>query len=95
MDFPEDLGKRIVAAARLAVMLHVQREILEESTSGGTGNGIDGVETFGGAAMDGGVITPLSALQSAGALMGGKRLPAGGTAFGAAGGARAADREAA
>jgi hypothetical protein len=45
--------------------------------------------------MDGGVITPLSALQSAGALMGGKRLPAGGTAFGAAGGARAADREAA
>jgi hypothetical protein len=88
MDFPEDLGKRIVAAARLAVLLHVQRDAIEQLIPGGTGFPIDGVELFGGAAMDGGAKTPSSAQYRAGA-------PGEGNAFSGAGGARDSEREAA
>ena len=37
MDFPEDLGQRIVEATRLAVMLHIQHSLHLESIPGGTG----------------------------------------------------------
>ena len=67
MEFPEDLGQRIVEATRLAVTLHVQKSL--EFIPGGTGRKIGGVGFFGGAATDGGDITPLSAQFSrAGAL---------------------------
>ncbi len=42
MDFPEDIGQRIVEAARLAVTLHIQRSLLLESFPGGTGRAIGG-----------------------------------------------------
>lgn len=72
MEFPEDLGQRIVEATRLAVMLHIERSLGLEFIPGGTGRQIDGVGVLGGAATDGGDITPLSAqLFSAGALAGG------------------------
>jgi len=83
MDFPEDLGQRIVEATRLAVMLHIQHSLQMESFPGGTGRttGRAGLP-IGGAAMDGGDITPRPARSSrAGPL--------------AAGGASAAEREAA
>jgi hypothetical protein len=67
MDFPEDIGQRIVEATRLAVMLHIQHSLQMESFPGGTGRRagdaglpIGGVDFFGGAAMDGGDITPRS-----------------------------------
>ena len=54
MDFPEDLGQRIVEATRLAVMLHIQHSLHLESFPGGTGraNGgamIDRARAAGGA----------------------------------------------
>jgi hypothetical protein len=63
MDFPEDLGQRIVEATRLAVMLHIQNSLGLEFIPGGTGREIGGVGLFGGAATDGGDITPPSALD--------------------------------
>jgi hypothetical protein len=42
MDFPEDIGQRIVEATRLAVMLHVQHSLHLESIPGGTGRAIGG-----------------------------------------------------
>jgi hypothetical protein len=88
MDIPKDLGQRIVEAARLAVMLHMQHELRSQSIPGGTGR-----ETgraflpIGGAAMDGGDFTPLPApFTSAGTLAAGK-------ASAARGGASAAECE--
>lgn len=56
MDFPEDLGRRIVEATRLAVMLHLQHSLYLESLPvgirrriGGAGLPIDSVDLFGGA----------------------------------------------
>jgi hypothetical protein len=43
MEFPEDLGQRIVEAARLAVALHLQQSLIKELNPGGTG------AKFGGA----------------------------------------------
>ena len=37
MDVPEDLGQRIVEAARLAVALHLQQSFLSDLNPGGTG----------------------------------------------------------
>jgi len=96
MDFPEDIGQRIVEATRLAVMLHIQHSLQMESFPGGTGRRagdaglpIGGVDFFGGAAMDGGDITPWPARKTrAGTL-------AAGRASAAAGGASAAESEAA
>jgi hypothetical protein len=42
MDFPEDLGQRIVEATRLAVMLHIQHSLHLESIPGGTGRATGG-----------------------------------------------------
>ena len=69
MDFPEDLGQRIVEATRLAVMLHIQHSLQSETIPGGAGR------TTGGAAKD--------------------HARVGGGASISAGGAWAADREAA
>jgi hypothetical protein len=56
MEFPKDLGQRIVEATRLAVMLHMQHELRSQSIPGGTGRKtgraflpIDGVDLRGGA----------------------------------------------
>jgi len=93
MDIPKDLGQRIVEAARLAVMLHMQHE-LRTHTPGGTGREtgraflpIGGADDYGGAAMDGGDFTPLPApFAGAGTL-------AVGSASAARGGASAAESE--
>ena len=48
MDIPEDLGQRIVEAARLAVALHLQQQFFDANLiPGGTGVG------------DGGAIIPI------------------------------------
>jgi hypothetical protein len=63
---PEDLGRRIVDATRLAVAMHLQSSLLSASPCfdlylGGAEFSLDGVEPaaggtgrYGGAAMDGG-----------------------------------------
>ena len=91
MDIPKDLGQRIVEATRLAVMLHLQRELLSQHElrfpSGGTGRNsgraalpIGGADFLGGAAMDGGDFTPLPASSNGAGTL-------------AAGGASAAESE--
>jgi hypothetical protein len=62
MEFPEDLGQRIVEAARLAAMLHVQQSVLNEFIPGGTGKSRGGAvpsnaRTRGGASVSTGHVS--------------------------------------
>ena len=89
MDIPNDLGRRIVEAARLAISLHLQHSLHSQSIPGGTGStigraglSIGGADFYGGAATDGGDFTPMSARSSRAGNF-------------AAGGAAAAESEAA
>jgi hypothetical protein len=59
MDFPEDIGQRIVEATRLAVMLHIQHSLQSETIPGGTGRATGGavkdrVRAGGGASVSAG-----------------------------------------
>lgn len=89
MNIPEDLGQRIVEATRLAVNVHMQFSLCDQSIPGGTGRRmgraclpIGGADLYGGAAMDGGDLTPLQAHSTGACTL-------------AKDGASAADREAA
>jgi hypothetical protein len=54
MELPEDLGRRIVEAASLAVTLHLQHSLLKELYPGETG-----VKDGGASIEDGGAIIPI------------------------------------
>jgi hypothetical protein len=59
MDVPEDLGQRIVEAARLAVALHLQQSLLSERKHSPEINYLEITHPGGTGVNDGGAIIPI------------------------------------